>query len=241
MLLQVFKPQTEAVKFAQDELVNYLLKCRVAGDKVLLCLSGGSALAILDNFPSEVLGPHVTVTVLDERYSTDPKINNMAQIAATGFLEKAKANGCQLIDTRVKVGDSIEEVVVGYNMGLLRWIENTPKGKIVATVGMGPDGHTSGIIPGSIGFDRLFGHEQKNLVVGYEAINQPPEQKMRITTTFSFLENVAFAVMLVLGESKKDALMRLVADEGTLGETPARIWREPNNETLVVTDIKMSD
>lgn len=240
MLTKEYVQQVEAAEYAQKALVSYLTDCKSSGHKVLLCLSGGSALAILDKFPTEVLGPHVTVTVLDERYSTDPKINNMAQIAPTGFLEKATASGCQLIDTRVKVGESIEEVVTGYNMGLLRWIENNPKGKIVATVGMGPDGHTSGIIPGSAGFDRLFGYDQKNLVVSYEAVNQPPEQKIRITTTFSFLEKVAFAVMLVLGESKKEALMRLVADDGTLEETPARIWREPNNETHVVTDININ-
>lgn len=227
----------EAVGYAQKKIVEYLRQCRDSGEPVLLCLSGGSALAILDNFPSEVLGPHVTVTVLDERHSADPKINNMAQIASTGFLEKASASGCQLIDTRVKEGELLEEVVAGYNMGLLRWIENNPKGKIVATVGMGPDGHTSGIIPGSAEFDVLFGVEQKSLVVGYEAANQPDIQKLRITTTFAFLEKVTFAVMLVLGEGKREALKRLMADEGTLRETPARIWRSSGNETIVITDL----
>ncbi len=229
----------KAALHARSELIRYLTKCKTDGSNVLLCLSGGSALELIKDFPMDVLGSRVTITVLDERYSTDPKINNMAQIAATGFLEKAKANGCQLIDTRVKEDDSIEEVVAGYNMGLLRWVQNNPKGKIVATVGMGPDGHTSGIIPGSAGFDRLFGVDQKNFVVGYEAANQPDTQKMRITTTFEFLEKIAYAVMLVLGEGKRDALIRLMAEEGTLSETPARIWRAPGNKTLLITDIKI--
>lgn len=237
MLNVEYKRAGVAALYAQTELVDHLRKCKDKQLNVLLCLSGGSALEILKDFPFDVLGDHVTISVLDERYSIDPKINNTAQIAKTGFLEKAMASGCQLIDTRVAEGDSIEEVVAGYNMGLLRWIENNPKGKIVATVGMGTDGHTSGIIPGSVDFERLFGDDQNNLVVAYSAANQPEIQKMRITTTFAFLEKVAFAVMLVLGEGKREALIRLMAEEGTLSETPARIWRSPGNETLVITDL----
>lgn len=238
-MLRIEQVETDkAALYARSELIKYLTKCKVDNTSVLLCLSGGSALELIKDFPMEILGSHVTITVLDERYSTDPKINNMAQIPATGFLDKATAAGCGIIDTRVKEGESIEEVVAGYHLALTRWMENNPDGKIVATAGMGPDGHTSGIIPGSNNFDILFGDDQKKLVVGYVAANQPEAQKMRITTTFAFLEKVAFAVMLVLGESKAEAMTRLLAVEGILSETPARIWRSSQIETVLVTDLK---
>lgn len=219
-------------------LHDYLLKCKENRVEVLLCLSGGSALELLPNFDSDVLGNHVTIVVLDERFSKNPEINNLAQIEKTGFIEKAVKAGCEIIDTKPKNNESIEELAAGFNMALVRWIGNHPGGKIVATAGLGPDGHTSGIIPESANFDEVFMVNTGRMAVGYKAANQPEDRNLRVTTTFEFLRMIAFAVLIVMGD-KQDALDRLNAPTGELKVTPARIWRETVGNVRLFTDLKV--
>lgn len=224
---------------ARQALADKLGELKGSNTSTLLCLSGGSALEILKDFDFSVLGPHVTITVLDERYSTDPSINNMAQIYTTGFIESAMNEGCELIDTRVKEDESIEELVAGYNMAIVRWIENHKFGKIVATAGMGPDGHTSGIIPGSDNFEDLFMKNNQRYVVGYKAANQPEDRCMRATTNFEFLRMITFAVLLVTGAEKQEGLNRVLGENGSLVETPARIWQEIAGQVFLFSDLKV--
>jgi len=72
------------VTVAADHLNQALTEYRT--QSVLLMLSGGSALTILEQVNVSLLGPHVTITTLDERFSIDSTVNNFAQIAATNFL-----------------------------------------------------------------------------------------------------------------------------------------------------------
>lgn len=224
---------------ARKTLVAQLGKLKESNTPTLLCLSGGSALEILKDFDFSVLGPHVTLTVLDERWSTDPSISNMAQIYATGFIESAINEGCEVIDTRVKEDETIEELVAGYNMAIVRWIENHNSGKVVATAGMGPDGHTSGIIPGSVNFEDLFMNNSQRYVVGYKAANQPEDRSVRATTNFEFLRMITFAVLLITGIEKQEGLNRVLSEHGSLLETPARIWQEIAGQVFLFSDLKV--
>lgn len=237
--IERFQSKEEVIVEGRRALEDFLRDNKRRHENVLLCLSGGSALELLNEFDFSVIGENVTLTVLDERFSTNPAINNMAQIEKIGFLHRAREVGCQVIDTRVNEGETMEEVVVGFNMALVRWQENNPTGKIVATAGMGPDGHTSGIIPQSRNFDKLFMHDSGRYVVGYTAANQPEDRNQRVTTNFEFLRLVAFAVLVVMGEEKKSAETRLLANQGSLAETPARIWRETRGMATMFTNLQL--
>lgn len=232
-----FDTKDDVIKSGRAALENYLRDSKKNNEKVLLCLSGGSALELLNDFDYGVLGSNVTATVLDERFSTDSAINNMAQIEKTGFLGRAKEVGCEIIDTKVRDEETMEELSAGFNMALIRWQENNKDGKIVATAGMGPDGHTSGIIPGSENFDELFREKSGRFVVGYTAANQPEDRNKRVTTNFDFLRSVAYAILVVMGDEKIPAKQRLEAVDGSLQETPARIWREVRGNVLMFTNL----
>ena len=65
--------------------INDLLK-RYENNQILLLLSGGSALELLNDIKEEVFKKNVTVTVLDERYTFDPQINNFFLIGWVGSL-----------------------------------------------------------------------------------------------------------------------------------------------------------
>jgi 6-phosphogluconolactonase/glucosamine-6-phosphate isomerase/deaminase len=91
------------IQEARRDLVAYLAECRHAARPVLLCLSGGSVLPLATTaFDASVLGSHVTVTVLDERYTTDGLVSNYAQLSMAGFIDTALGAGCAVIDTRVQ-------------------------------------------------------------------------------------------------------------------------------------------
>ncbi len=177
---------------------------------VLLMLSGGSAWSLLDFVQSEVLGPHVTMCVLDERFSTDPIINNFALLQTTEFYIKAQAAGVKVISTLVNEGDEILEVKGKFELALKDWRENNPDGEIITTMGIGADGHTAGIMAGDYGVD----FTGEDWVVAYEVPESVNPYSKRVTVSHTFLLNqIDEAVVFVVGEEKKKYVDLLEADE----------------------------
>lgn len=206
---------------------------------ILFLLSGGSSIDILNKIDTDLITNRVTLCTLDERYSLDPNINNMDQIMQTSFFKKARENGANVIDTRVLGGESQEALAERFNSALKNWIVDNPDGKIIATVGIGPDGHVSGIMPfpeDAQKFHELFDDgDPSHLVVGYDATGKN-EFALRVTTTFNLLRKIDAAVCYVVGESKRDAVYKLRADEGSIEETPARILKEIPGKVFLFTD-----
>jgi 6-phosphogluconolactonase/glucosamine-6-phosphate isomerase/deaminase len=202
----------------------------------LFLSSGGSSLALLEHLDPENFGPWSTVCVLDERYSADPAVNNFAQLAQTAFYTKILKNGALFIDTRPLKEELMENTALRFQAALETWKQKSG-GAIIATVGIGPDAHTSGIMPYPEDkklFDSLFNDAQR-LVVGYDAGAKNPHP-LRITVTIPFLKAIDFALTFVKGEDKKSALQKLTAETGATHESPCRILRElPRVE--VFTDI----
>lgn len=208
-------------------------------EAVLLLLSGGSSLALLGSINTQSLGGRVIIAPLDERYSANPNENNMAQIAESEFYSKAMSAGSHFIDTRIKDGESREELAKRFNDSLREWMNENPSGNIIATIGIGPDGHISGVMPfpeDHGGFNENFndGNSEK-LVVGYDAgdKNQFPQ---RVTTTLNLLRKIDTAIVYAVGENKREAVKKVLADNGDLATSPARILREIEGKVLLFTD-----
>jgi len=208
---------------------------------VLLLLSGGSALELIDRVDPSHLSSKTTISVLDERYSEDPEENNFAQVTNTLFYKNAQEKGCKFIDTRIQNGESQEELAKRFNISLTSWFKKNPNGMFIATMGMGPDGHTSGMIPypeDNETFAKLFDNGSiDDFVTFYNAAGRNP-YPLRVTTNMSLLRKIDYAIVYITGENKRDAFARLKLDEGTLGETPARILREIKGDVCVFTDIE---
>lgn len=181
----------------------------IAGYKnlsILFLVSGGSPLEIVKYLP--VFDSQVTVTVSDERFSTDPAINNFMQI------QSIRAE--HWIDTRPLQGESLKGCGQRFDVALKKWKQENPNGKIVMTQGIGLDGHTVGMI------GRVFDDPQI-WAVGYEAQNKYP---LRVTTTAPFLRMVDDSVLYVCGEDKRKPLEDTLKKEGNILATPARIIHE---------------
>ncbi len=216
--------------------LNSLLR-EAKARQVLLMLSGGSALELLDGIQMRNVGKNITITVLDERFSRDPAVNNFSQIAETEFYKKAERKGINYIDTRIHRKISLHALSRKFERGLRAWRRKYPEGKIICTQGIGEDGHTAGIIPStenSKRFDRLF-ENQKHWVAGYDATRSKTEYPKRTTVTFPFLRNeVESSVAYVTGSKKRRAVKLILAKKGSLAKTPGRILREMKNTTLFV-------
>lgn len=216
--------------------LNVCLK-GVKKNPVLLMVSGGSSLELLDGIEIRNVGKHVTITALDERVSADPAVNNFSQIVETEFYKKAERKGIDYIDTRVHNNISLRRFAKKFERGLKAWRKKHPKGKIMCTQGVGEDGHTAGILPypeNPRRFQRLF-EKQHQWVVGYKATEEKSEYAKRVTVTLPFLrKEVDCGVAYATGAKKRKAIRLVSAKRGSLAETPARVLREMKNITLFV-------
>lgn len=229
-IIQCSNPKEAGLR-AREALQTMLHEKKQSAIPVLLLLSGGSAFSLLDAIPEDACGAHMTIGMLDERFSVDEDINNFAQFAKTGFYANSKTSGAAFIDTRGKGGETQDELATRFLYSFQNWVTAHRDGVVVATMGIGADGHTAGIMPfpeDSDLFGRLF-EDEKRWVTAYDAGNKNP-YPLRVTVTLPFLrEQVADAIVFAVGDEKRSALKRMLADEGTLAETPARIIREMKN------------
>jgi 6-phosphogluconolactonase/glucosamine-6-phosphate isomerase/deaminase len=186
-------------------------------------LSGGSALTLLDFIPTEVLGANLTITTLDERYSIDPLINNFAQLEATDFYQRAQATGASFISTRIVDGETRDTLRHRFEYALREWRGKHSDGVIIATMGVGPDGHTAGIFAGDYGVDM----NGESWVVAYEVPSAVNPYSQRITITNTFLrQQVDSAIVYAVGREKYAHLKCVQAGEVTVKEVPAAILGE---------------
>lgn len=206
----------------------------------LLLLSGGSSFRLLEAVDADAPEPHLTIAMLDDRASADPGVNTFAQFAATDFYAAAHARGAAFFDTRLVPGEGVRELAERYNNALLSWIADNSHGTVIAIIGFGPDGHTAGIMPfpeDPQKFAALFENSSR-WAVGYDA-GAKSRYPLRVTVNLPFLrEKVDEAIAYATGDGKRAALARVLAEDGALAETPARILREMK-KVVLYTDIPL--
>jgi len=215
-------PQEDAGRALSDLLVRYV------HTSVLLLVSGGSAFSLLEYVGEEVLDSRITLGVLDERLSLDPAINNFAQLSLTPFYARARAKGVVPISTIVSSGDTLVGVGERMRQSLRDWRMANPTGVVIATMGIGPDGHTAGIFHvANIDFD---GGDN---IVAYTLPQEQNPYPERITVTNTFLRGqVAHAVVLAVGDEKREVILQLREGTCEAARMPACILREMQSVVL---------
>lgn len=225
---------------AAQKLNQLFIQLAAQEKPVLFLISGGSSLQLLDTLDFKTLPTQLTIAPLDERYSEDPSINNMAQIMNTPWYSQVKMNA-KWIDTRVIDSESQNTLAAKFNQELQTWFSDNPEGDVIATIGIGPDGHVSGMMPfpeNPQTFETLFMPiDSSQLVTAYDA-QQKNQFPLRITTNVHLLKKIKHSLIFAAGENKREALIRLYDKEGSLAETPARILREMPDSHLF-TDIEI--
>jgi len=234
MDIQRFNSKDETTAAAGEYLNALLLENKRV--PILLMLSAGSALSILEYIGPTALGEHITISMLDERFSTDPKINNFHQLQQTDFYTLAFAAETSFFGTLPRPDDTQDTLAQRWEKNLRNWRQENPKGIIITTLGMGADGHTFGILPypeDEEKFNRLFKNDA--WVRAYNAGSKSPFPE-RVTTTLTFLKQFDIALAFVCGEEKRQKLDIVLAKKDKASETPALAWHEIKN-VKVFTDI----
>jgi 6-phosphogluconolactonase/glucosamine-6-phosphate isomerase/deaminase len=196
---------------------------------ILFRFSGGSSLNLLPLIDTSNLNSNITFAVFDERYSYDEKVNNFLQMMfLENFYTRAVENGCHFISTYPLEMESIDELADRFEVDLRKWKRNNPEGIVIATIGIGSNGHVSGAMPypeNEIAFNEMF-VDTDRWVVGYDALDKDIYH-LRITSTLAYIKNnIDEAVIYACGDNKIEAMERVFAENGSLAETPSRIIHE---------------
>lgn len=208
---------------------------------VLFLSAGGSSLKILPHIDTNLFDQRITFSVTDERYIHDPAHSNFAQVAATPFYSTVVNQGSHMVNTHVEEGETLEELGKQFESSLKEWKSSSADGRIIITQGMGPDGHTQGIMPYPENpelFSELFNNPE-HWVAAYDATKEKNEFPLRVTITLLFLRDIVdHSIAFISGENKKPALERALSESGSLAETPARIMQEMKDAS-VFTDVQL--
>ena len=219
------KSADEAKEKLADRVSAELRRHSENGIPVLFFFSGGSALSVLDMIDPECVGDFLTFAPIDERFDPSGETSNFSAFMRTDSFRKAESAGAHFIDTRVKEWQGIAELADQFERAIRKWMTDFAKeGRIIAILGMGPDGHTAGIFPDddeNAFRDRFDGDR---LVVGYRAPEYAtcPE---RVTVTLSFLQNhIDAAFVFLSGEEKCTAWERVLRNREPPHRLPAEVF-----------------
>ncbi|MDQ1521252.1 MAG: 6-phosphogluconolactonase [Actinomycetota bacterium] len=141
--------------------------------------------------------PNVEVFMSDERWVpvSDPESNEgMARIA---FLDQVEPKA---VHSMYRNGMTIEEAAVAYDV----FLRSRPRLDLVH-LGLGPDGHTASLFPGSPALDV---QDRFVIATGDDAHPHP-----RITFTYPGIAHSHLVVFTVAGEDKHEAFNRVRAGE----------------------------
>ena len=204
-----------------SEVVNYLSQCLSralsANKAVLWLVPGGSAIDIAVQVSKQLEGQDLSrlwVSLTDERFGeVGHADSNWQQLSAAGFSLP---------------GANLYPVVQGQDQkttaeGFANWLQDALRecDYKLGFFGIGPDGHTSGILPNSPAVD------ESALACTYDG-----GAFQRITTTASAIKQLDEAVVYAAGEAKWPVLKQLAEENLSLAEQPAQILKSVPKVTI---------
>lgn len=205
------------------DLTERLVKELSAGQRVLWLVTGGSnidaSVKVMGTI-SEDLSKNLTVLLADERYGEPGYADsNWAQLMSAGFDGK-QATLLPILQS----GDSFEQSAQRFGDLVAQALADTQT--TISQMGIGPDGHISGILPNS-----PAAIETSDLVVSYEGGGY-----QRLTTTFAALQEIDVDFSFAFGEAKREALTALHDKDLTLAQQPSQILKQLP-EAFIYTDL----
>lgn len=205
---------------AVEQVARYISSPLVAGQRVTWFTSGGSNIMIQKDIMDVVATEakdHVrllTIAPVDERYGLkDHEDSNYRAMKQVGF----QPGAAQWIDVLDKDADFATTTNMYKDV-----VEEAVQADVtIATLGLGADGHTAGILPRSSALDA------DDTVVGYQANFQ------RMTLTPKALINIDHAFLIAYGASKLGAVNELKENKQTLANMPAKIIYDMKQVTVL--------
>lgn len=192
-------------------LENALSGALIKHSRVLWLVCGGSSIpriaTVMQSLPDSLTSKlHIMLT--DERFgAVGHADSNFLQLEQAGFDPKQA-----LFIPTLHAGLSLTETAAHSAEQFKK--EAAQAGYIIATFGIGADGHIAGILPGSPAAT------SQKLAAGYNAGTFE-----RLSLTFPALKHIDKAYVFAYGAAKKPALLRLQKERADLIEQPCQILR----------------
>lgn len=200
--------------------------------QTLLVLSGGTS----PNYRRMIVDPEdilpVAVCVADERWGESfHKDSNELFLRNAGIIDFCRKNGIGyhgvLKGGALVKGRTLKEIASEYDRVITKLFSGFSKK--VGVMGIGSNLHTAGIFSNSVAL------HSPDYVVGEEVDDQ---FRKRITLTLKALGEFSNFVILVFGEEKRSALVKML-DEGQndMQKYPAIFYRKVKILSFLITDI----
>lgn len=237
--------RTDSTGPVSDALAQRIGDRLESGMPVLFLVSGGSTAAIAvdacdalhrrfavrPGIPQRLL----TVSLVDERYGSEGHPDSNWRLLLEKGLHADRTGIKPVLTGMTGDGEDLEAAANRFAAFLAEAVEKSVRGKlyIAGLFGIGSDGHTAGILPGSpAGFFRIPGRSQDTeapYATGYRS-----EPFSRITVAAPFFRHIDFAAAYAAGIAKRPALARL-EDELPAEVQPAQLLKQAR-ELIVFGD-----
>lgn len=221
---------TEIMNSAAEYFWSKLKEALKTEKKILLLLSGGSAIEVYKNLADQFkkqkkhFAKNLAVGLVDERYGPMGHLDsNEKQIRDTGFYDVVKEKGGEVLTILTDKDDPCQEAE-RIDESIYRHIYEGYK--VWAVLGIGTDGHTAGILPQKSRdeFKKIF--PSKRLAVYYVLpVDYPNPFKRRITITPAVLSKINLAIVVAKSQGKEEALQRMFNHNEPSYRTPAVLLR----------------
>lgn len=210
-------------------------------EKVLVFLSGGSAITLYPKLTEfiKMKKPSIALAQVDERFQPESGESvNAYDIGRTNLWKVCEE--LKVPTFLVSQEGTLEEAAAKYNEIMKPHfvpLNGTSRGKQyefkIAILGIGPDCHTAGLLPG---YAKVW--NTLNLAAGYENNGLYPK---RITLTPKALSELEMGIVVVSGEGKKEALANASNKKNLkdIDQYPATIMQQMEKVELF-TDISFS-
>lgn len=199
-------------------LLEVLTNSLQMSKKVLWLISGGSAIAsevnILKALQVSNLTKNLTIMLMDERYGRLGHPDSNWQQLLNAGVDFSSSNSIPVLNNPQK---SLQQTAADYAKQTVT--QFAAADVIIGLFGIGPDGHTAGILPGSPAT-----YDTAGLVVGY---NTP--QFDRVTMTRAVLAKIDIGYVFAFGDAKRPALLDLRAGTKTFSDLPAKLLQDLPN------------
>ncbi len=201
---------TNSVFEVAEIISSSILKQLDSGKKVLFFVTGGSSIAVCSKI-ADILKSHphhnLTIMLTDERYgSLGHSDSNWSKLIETGF-DLPDANLIPIL-----TGDDRDTTTEKFIENLKN--EFTNADFKMGLFGVGADGHTAGILPGTVAV------ENDNLACGYDT-----EVFSRITITKNTIEKLDEIFAFIQGENKWPVIRDLEEKDVDIIKQPAQILK----------------
>jgi len=232
-MLHVFKNKEEASKAAADLFVQTAQEAIARQGRFTVALSGGSSpdtlyqLLASPAYSSKVDWPRTFVFWSDERWVplTDKRSN--ARMTSEILLDQVPIPPANIYPMWNKQ-QKPEAFAADFELWLRKYFGNRPPAFDLMLLGMGDDGHTASLFPGTEVLN-----EQTRWVQAYYLA---PQQMYRVTLTAPLINKARRIVVLAFGGKKAPALYNVLEGPYNPATYPAQLLKPVQGELIWLVD-----